>query len=300
MDRNHLYNFMPIPISWYSLSGLGYQQHFPTPVGAFFTNEQPSLGHVFDTSIPTGFSQKQNMSTGNQDNATATCDNSHNPFHVNDGGEGPRSTPSREHERTAAAAAAAADNPGAMVPSMSRRPFAAPQTDRALQFLSQQLKDAIKVWDEYIQEHNRNVETVLSYMDAACRDGLWTSLLEAKFQEDECNGHMLRSLPVDVDWATRQAQEASRAEAAAAAATVATTPDEKLDKCEKTVHEMGILRMRCNRVAELAGKALKDLGECKKLLEEMRDMEKAVDATTQARSSGRVVASDTPDDGFSQ
>lgn len=270
---NSPYGFIPFPVPWYALSGFGYQPHHfsnSPSGGVFIPSDQPSnsmSANCENTRYPSSSEQPQGESIPSQghNGGTSGADNSDN-----------NNDQQSSHECTT----------GILIPSPSRASALEPQTDHALRFLARHLQEATTLCEGYLREHETNIEGVKLYLDIASRDRLWAGLLESKFKEDEGNRHMLRSLPFDIDAAVRRALNAAHKEKklATAAASSAVDQQDKVDWCDKRAHEIEILRMRCVRVAKLAGMALATPSKCKKLVEEMTMIQQTIETMCLAKA----------------
>lgn len=288
-NNGHPYGFIPIPVPWYALSGLGYQQHqFPTnnphPPSAdfFFASDQPgsnmSANWADSSTAASPEQQQQQQQEEEEEEGASSSSEGQNGVTVV-GNNGPESQQANDE-----GVAATHNAGGTVIQRMNRAVLLEPQTDHVLRFLSRQLKDAIALCESYVQEYEDNIEGVRLYLDIASRDRLWAGLLESKFKDDEGSRHLLRSLPFDVDAAVRRALQAACKEREQiktkldAASSSSADQQDNLDRYEKRAHEIEILRLRCGRVTKLAKVALGHLGMCKKLLEEMALMHQTIEA----------------------
>lgn len=277
--NSNSYGFIPVPVPWYAVSGLGgYQQpYFPNnsvPSGVFFPDEQLSSNMSANPGGPA---------------ATTSCEPVEVPVEGPDGGA--KGTNANNNNNVGAECQNLSGDSAAtatLIQTTNRAVLLEPQTDHALKFLSRHLQEAITLCEGYLQDHDSNTDAVKQYLDIASRDRLWAAFLESKFKEDESNRHMLHRLPFDVDAAVRQALNAATREKGRTKAnlTAAESQQDKLDWCEKRAHEIEILRVRCGRVMKLAGMALVTLGKCKKLVEEMTLMQQTTETILATKFEG--------------
>lgn len=282
------YGIIPVPVPWYAVGGLGYQQHHhfpshhphpgPLPSGVVFA-EEPSSQHNMGASPEQ--QEQEATATGVQDR--------HGVTEIDSGSNDDIRPVASKHDGDEAISSGGGGG-GTLTHSSSSRAAVPPepQTDHTLRSLSRQLQEAIALCEGYLQEHESNIEAIKAYLDVASRDRLWAGLLESKFRNDEGSRHMLRSLPFEVDLAVRQALHATQREKememAKAGTSSASNKQEDLDRCEKRAHEIDILRLRCGRVITLAGMALITPNKCTKMIEEMMLMQQTIDELCTAKT----------------
>lgn len=166
---------------------------------------------------------------------------------------------------------------GALVPS---RPSSPMTVDAAMQCLSGQLHDAIRLCADYLKTHAEFVDKA-HFTTAETRNGVWKDLLEHKFKSSGFLQDGFNNFGRRLSYYMEQAYSASQNDPA-----LGSGEQERQRGAKERVRDLRLLRAMCDEVVQLSEAASVDVLDCKEMLGWMRDMKKKLDRKAGGEKEG--------------
>lgn len=141
------------------------------------------------------------------------------------------------------------------------------QVDDALQGLSRQVDKAMAFCEKCLEKHDQVVRDINSHAKKDARNSLWKGLLESRFDASDSDRDLFHNLSGRIEYCAQKVREAASADPSARSSS-----HEKRREFERLVLKVKQIGVVCEKIFNVAKKALGDRQACEAMVNEMKTL----------------------------